>query len=284
MKPEEIREKLSIIAQKLKLKLPQVQLLLAQERFIARLAEAGYAKNFIIKGGTLVLRLYDVLHTGRFTVDVDLLLKSLDFQKVKTVFEKSCAIDLNDGFKFKNIRVTKFIRETPYGGERFEINWTLFNKMQSDRLRIDVCSGDTVDAQEIHYNDLAILKNMNCDLSVFVYPPHFIFAEKFETAYTFGTGNTRAKDYIDMWTLIHSGLDKEKTLSSIEKCFKRRNSVFKKEEWMRIIKDTYLQEIITTQIKKNYKDLNLPSVDIIFDAIDDFILLTIKKLERKIRS
>ena len=51
-------------------------------------------------------------------------------------------IDLNDGFQFFNISKDIMKRETLYGGERFSIDWSLFQKGQSEALKIDVCSGD----------------------------------------------------------------------------------------------------------------------------------------------
>ena len=35
-------------------------------------------------------------------------------------------------------------RETPYGGDRFEIQWTMFDKNQSESLKVDVCAGDFI--------------------------------------------------------------------------------------------------------------------------------------------
>ena len=41
-------------------------------------------------------------------------------------------VDLKDGFNFYSLKKSAMTRQTPYGGGRFSINWTLFNKHQSE--------------------------------------------------------------------------------------------------------------------------------------------------------
>lgn len=64
-------------SKKLGLKLPQLQLLIAQDGFMARLARLKEGKLFVWKGGSLVLRAYRHLQKPRFTTDVDLLMKKI---------------------------------------------------------------------------------------------------------------------------------------------------------------------------------------------------------------
>ena len=38
------------------------------------------------------------------------------------------ALDLNDGFTFDGLKKSFMERDTPYGGERFEMDWSYFKK------------------------------------------------------------------------------------------------------------------------------------------------------------
>lgn len=271
LSPAKIRVALIEKGKMLGLRLPQMQLLLAQERFMARLAKTEYAQKFVWKGGSIILRLYKIPEITRFTVDLDLLLNGLKIGDVAIIFKKCCDLDLKDGFDFSNVRSTQMLRETPYGGERFEIDWKLNNKGQSESLKIDVCAGDDVDAKSYSTEDLYLLNYDDKNLSFLVYPSHFIFAEKFETAYSFGTGNTRAKDYIDMWILIKYGLDRSLVKESINRCFSRRGTEYDPKEWERIINSEFLTEFMDKQIKRHFQKLNLPETKLMFMDIKEFI-------------
>jgi predicted nucleotidyltransferase component of viral defense system len=272
MNSKKIRDILILEGKQKGLLLPQMQVLLAQERFLARLIRTKYASKFIWKGGSVLLRLYNSTKITRFTVDIDLLVDGLSIFDVKNIFTETCKINLEDNFNFSNIRSFPILRDTPYGGERFKIDWSFFNTGQSESLKIDVCTGDDVDINSKNFKELCFVDFKDDDLSLSVYPPHFIFAEKFETAYSFGTGNTRAKDYIDMWILIQNNLDIKLTRQSIKRCFARRHTNYKAKEWNSIITSYFLINFIDKQIQKHFKKLNLPSTKVIFDEIYKFIL------------
>ena len=139
-------------------------------------------------------------------------------------------------------------RETPYGGERFFIDWSLFDKHQSESLKIDICSGDSVEPETVKANELCIIQDTN-NISFRVYPPEFIFAEKLETILRFGTGNTRVKDFIDLYTLIRKGLDILKLKKAVRMCFKCRKREFQVEELLIILNDKDFVDFLN----RNYK-------------------------------
>ena len=153
--------------------------------------------------------MYQHLEVPRFTVDIDFLVKGIEIAQVQDVLLEAMKIDLNDGFHFKSLSKSKMERETPYGGDRFEIIWSLFNHGQSESLKIDICSGDDVDIKFVTSKDLFLLPEVK-EISLSVYPAEFIFAEKLETADLFYTGNTRLKDFIDLWNLIKHPMNQER--------------------------------------------------------------------------
>ncbi len=256
---------------KLNLNISQVQLLLAQERFLARLASTKEGQQFVWKGGSLLLRLYSKhMVQPRFTVDIDLLAKLFPMSSIENYFSKLAQIDLSDGFEFFNIRKTPMQRETPYGGDRYSMDWRFFKKPHSHVLRVDVCAGDDVSEIGVAVRDIFLIGE-DTSLSLNVYPPEFIFAEKLETVDRFETGNTRLKDFIDMWMLIEAKLDADKTKEAILRCFKKRKTTLNPERWNKIFKDKDFIEILEQHRLRRYSNLKLPSVSEMIHRISNFL-------------
>ena len=271
--PHQIRNRLENLKNKFHFRLPQMQTLLCQERFLLRLYQLKEGKNYIWKGGSLLIRRYQPIHQKpRFTVDIDLEAWKISVSKTEDVFKKAMNIDLKDGFQFSSLSKDTMKRETPYGGERFSIEWSLFKKHQSESLKIDVCSGDSVEPESVKASELCIIEDIN-NISFQVYPPEFIFAEKLETIARFGTGNTRVKDFIDLDTLIKAGLNIQKLKKAVKMCFECRGKDFQTKELLRILNDKDFTNILGEVLKnkKEYKRLNLPDMKDLLKNIKDQI-------------
>ena len=85
------------------------------------------------------------------------------------------ALDLNDGFTFDGLKKSFMERDTPYGGERFEMDWSYFKKPNdpnnnSMKLKLDVCAGDDV-AEEVVASELLFATEGTGNLSFRIYPP-----------------------------------------------------------------------------------------------------------------
>jgi|GEM_PF-2757596 len=265
-----IREKLIDKSKEMGLRLPQMQMLLAQERFLARLFSLDEGRFFIWKGGSLFIREYSMLSTPRYTVDVDLLLKGTDFNHTRSILEKACKQSFSDGFEFSGISVMPMERDTPYGGDRFEVGWTMFGKSQSESLKLDICSGDVVVPILKNFSELSVLSDDGFSVAVNIYPAEFIFAEKLETLFRFGTGNTRCKDLIDLWMLTQVKMAHEGLKLSIEACFKNRNQNFSSKRLKEIFEDVFYVQNMSRMIKAHFENLKLPSVSVITTAVLEF--------------
>lgn len=273
-KPHLIRESLVKKSKELGLRLPQMQMLLAQERFLARLLSLDEGKHFIWKGGSLFLREYSTLETPRYTVDIDLLLRGIDFKKTFDILNKACDISLEDGFEFNEIISTPMERETPYGGDRFQIKWKMFGKSQSETLKLDICAGDVVTAIKKDFSKLSILPDDDLGLSVNIYPAEFIFAEKLETLFRFGTGNTRCKDLIDLWSLIKLGMDNVKLQKAVKACFENRSQVFSQVRLEEILQDEFFIKSMRRLAEAHFSNLELPE----FSTINNDIIAYSKQM------
>jgi predicted nucleotidyltransferase component of viral defense system len=263
-----IREQLIKKSKEMRFRLPQMQMLFAQERFLARLYLLPEGKHFIWKGGSLLIRKYSNVEIPRYTVDIDLLLKGTGYKNTLGILEKACNLDLNDGFEYSNaIVITPMERVTPYGGDGYSIQWKMFDKNQSSPLRVDVATGDVVDVDQSDFYDLALLPDDSLHISAYVYPPEFIFAEKLETIFRFGAGNTRAKDLIDLRVLINFGMDEKKIKKSVEACFKNRDENFSLSTLQDILEDDFFVKNMERLFKAKFGYLKLPQVRILIQEI-----------------
>ena len=265
------RKQLAEIVKRLGLRMPQVQLLLAQERYLERLVLVDHKRSLIWKGGSLLLRRYSSIQPPRFTTDLDLLVRGTTISDALELIKKATDQNIDDGFSFSFVKITPMKRDTPYGGERIELAWNFENKSNSEPLRIDLCAGDDVDSVNIKLDELFLEHPLQTSLSIEVYPSEFIFAEKLETLVRFGTGNTRLKDFIDLWTLAQNKLDSKKLSSAIIRCFKRRDSKLNPSYWEEVLSDKELSVILEEARKRNYPSLNIPSVDKIFKELAEFL-------------
>ncbi len=257
--PQIIREKLIEKSKSLKIRLPQMQMLLAQERFLARLFSLDEGRFFVWKGGSLLIREYSTLEIPRYTIDIDLLLKGTDFKNTFGILEKACFVSLNDGFEFSGITVTPMQRETPYGGDRFEVQWSMFNNNNSTPLKLDICAGDVVIPLTKNFSELSLLPD-ELNIAVHIYPAEFIFAEKLETLFRFGTGSTRCKDLIDLWSISKLMLEKESLKSSVNACFENRGKEFSLEELKQILQDDFFIKNMEKMSKAHFDNLKLPPI------------------------
>jgi len=274
VKNEDQRTRLAAAAKKLGLHMPQIQLLLAQERFLFRIASVDENKNLVWKGGSLILRNYTSLKPPRFTGDIDFTVLNLNINQAEELIYEAAKLDLEDGFKFLDIARSSMERDTPYGGERFDIAWEFHGKANSEALRIDLCAGDDVDPKIINMDEVYLLDDDTSLASMAIYPATFIFAEKLETLVRFGTGNTRLKDFIDLWTLIQipeEELLRDACTKAVQRCFERRDTVLNPIEWNRILSDKDFQELMESARIKNFKKLMIPTVSEMFNSIKTFL-------------
>ncbi len=267
----EMRARLAELAKSLKLTMPQAQLLLSQERFLARLSSIDTGRAFVWKGGSLILRMYRTLPIPRYTVDIDLLLKGMPMASVRETFERALLVDLDDGFRFDGVTSEPMERETPYGGDRLEVGWTFFRKQASQALRVDVCAGDIVNEQEVALRNLFLMQSDEQSLAFKVYPPEFIFAEKLETAVRFGTGNSRFKDFVDMWSLIRIDTDRTLVSSAIRECFANRSTTCSTSDIRSILEDQEFVAAMSLACRRNFSQLGLPDAKDIFADLLTYI-------------
>jgi predicted nucleotidyltransferase component of viral defense system len=170
----------------------------AYERFLFRLSVSEHRDSCILKGASLIgLWMSDPYRSTR---DLDLLaFGPSDASSVKRLIASICSIQCpEDGLSFDldGIRV-EAIRETAdYGGQRAKVNAVLARAII--HLQIDIGFGDAVMPVDEEYP--LILQGLPAP-RLRAYPREYVVAEKFAAMLSLGRGNSRMKDFHDLWAL-----------------------------------------------------------------------------------
>lgn len=97
-----------------------------------------------------------------------------------------------------------------------------------DKIQIDIGIGDVVKPVEVKFIPMEYKGQpiFSDEISLNVYPPETIFAEKLETIISKGIVNSRMKDYHDLLVMIYKPnlLDVRKLTDSIQATFDRRRT------------------------------------------------------------
>ena len=228
------------------------------ERFLARVAYSEYRSNLIFKGG-LCLRHY--VELGRETKDIDFLIKELEGSQniIEDIFEDITNVNLDDDFIYHSVSVSVLDLEVKEcSGFRIRVEVT-FGKMK-DRMQIDIGVGDIVDElelgiEQLNYKGSPLLGNGS--VTLYAYPPEFIFSEKLQAIIELKSFNSRMKDYFDCYVLIQSGvMDVKKVRNAVEKTFKNRNTKVETVDFYEELDSTW--ESFTKKIQVD--DLGLKEV------------------------
>lgn len=208
-----------------------VQLVLTRyfiERLLYRLGESGEHDNFILKGAMLFS-----VWTGtpyRPTKDLDLLGRGADdidgmVARMAAICRTGVRVDDGVTFDAETIEGEAIRSEEEYHGVRLRV-WASLGTVRT-RIQIDVGIGDAAPgAYDGRYPTLLDQPAPN----VRMYSREAVISEKFEAIVSLGAGNSRMKDFSDLWVLQHDFTFEGPALSSaIAETFARRNRTIPSE-------------------------------------------------------
>ena len=170
------------------------------ERLLERISHSSWRGRIVIKGGMLISSLVGVDRRGTKDLDVTVRGFALTHDNAARAFGEIAAIDVGDDFEFDFVR-TEDIREADdYPGIRVHL---LANyERLSSPVTVDVTMGDKITPGAIEYNYPLIFDERSMPLMA--YPLVTILAEKLETVISRDVGNTRPRDYYDLYTLWYT--------------------------------------------------------------------------------
>lgn len=192
------------------------------ERFLYRLGVSKQRDQFVLKGATMFLIWKGEL--ARPTRDVDLLgYGAPDIKSVVKTVREICSLHADDGIEFDldGIRGEAIREDAEYDGIRVFVGATLDKAKVT--MQIDIAYGDVVEPAPIEAK-MPVMLDLPAP-TLRAYPPEAVIAEKFEAMVKLGMGNSRMKDFFDIWML-----SREQTFGmprlrrAIHATFKRRKT------------------------------------------------------------
>ena len=202
----------------------------ACERFLYRLGESEVRDRCILKGATL-LALW-MKEPYRATRDIDLLaIGDNDEETVRTIVKTVCRVPCEeDGITFdlEALRISQIRENQKYQGQRAKFRARL-GKARIP-VQVDFGFGNAV-TSAIDEERLPTLIGDGPAPLLRTYPRVATIAEKFETMVQLGTGNSRMKDFYDVWALSETfAFDGAELRKAVAVCFKRRDT-----EWTQTV-------------------------------------------------
>ncbi len=167
------------------------------ERLLYRLSCSPHRQAFVLKGALLF-----ALWSGRPhrpTKDMDLLGRGENsVERLEQVFRDLCAQSVeDDGVVFgpDTVRATRIKEDEEYQGVRIRCEARLGNARI--QIQADIGFGDAVTPTTVTYPTLL----GSPPLALLAYPRETMVAEKFQAMVVLGIGNSRMKDFYDLWVL-----------------------------------------------------------------------------------
>lgn len=194
----------------------------ANERFLYRLGQSSFRDRYVLKGAVLFTIWTGHLH--RATKDLDLLGHgSHVVADVEAAIKKICETAVDDGITFdaSSFEAVRIKEDAEYEGVRVKFRAELAGARIP--MQIDVGFGDTIGG-EAALTEFPVLLPMQIPL-IRVYPKEFVVAEKFHAMVVLDIGNSRMKDFYDVWSLCQEFPFAGPALShAIQSTFKRRET------------------------------------------------------------
>lgn len=267
---EQIKGAVKNIAKKMNLKPQEILQIFMFERLVERLSVSQYKENFILKGGLLIASMIGIAE--RTTMDMDTTIQGLPMteQEMEKILKEILGIDVEDGIYFEFIGMQPIREDDEYNNFCASIS-AKYGKMNIP-MKIDITTGDKITPRQIDYG----YKFMFEEKSVLVkaYTLETILAEKYETVIRRNIGNTRARDFYDLFVLIKIKKNeirwdilKEAVLATSEK----RGSLEELKEYREIIEEMRESDFLK-RIWVKYKEENTYSEGIDFEDTLNIIL------------
>lgn len=244
------------------------------ERLLYRLSVSDHASHFLLKGALLFDLWFDVPH--RPTRDIDLLgFGPSDLRSLEETFKEICTIEVDDGVMFQtdSVRTEEIRKDANYAGIRITLVSTLDGARS--HLQIDVGFGDAVTPGPERIEYPVLLEDLEAP-RLQAYPKYTVIAEKFHAICSLGMGNSRMKDYFDLWILArNSELSGEILKQAIQATFSRRQTAIpatvplgltkefasdtqKQTQWTAFLRRNALDEIDLVEVVTNLAAFHMP--------------------------
>lgn len=167
------------------------------ERLLERVSASCYRTNFTLKGGFLISAM--IGQEARSTMDMDLSVSGIEMthENLRSVFEEIIAVPIDDDIRFEITRVSDIMKTADNPGIRisFKANYPPVCVC----MTADVSTNDIITPGRVEFPFPLMFEDRT--MNVFAYNLETILSEKLEAVFSRGVGNTRLRDYYDLYTL-----------------------------------------------------------------------------------
>lgn len=278
--PAQIKGKIKNIARQSHADARILMRIYMMERFLERVANSKYSKNFIIKGGILVTSMIGV--SLRSTMDIDTTVRNFNLTTEDTlnIIKEICEIDLDDRISFEVKNIENIMDEMEYSGIRISMNALIENMVTP--IKIDISTDDVITPRAVIYDYKLMLEDRS--IKLWSYNLETILAEKLQTILARGSLNTRMRDFYDVYALIlryNESLDLVLLKKAFEATCKKRHSsdliTSGKVILEKLQVDSDLENLWSSYQKKYPYAMYVTYENVIKSAIDLFGLITYVK-------
>lgn len=200
MNSNEIKDRLKHHAKKTNHTFQDELTMYGLERTIFRLSISKYVDNFILKGGVFLYAIYCGTY-ARATSDIDFLSDEIsnNIENIERVMTEIFSIQADDGLRYdlETISIRVITEFKAYHG----LNVSVIAYLDKTRINIaiDIGFGDVIYPKKIKMKYPVILE-MDVP-EIYAYSLESVIAEKFEAIVQLGYGNSRYKDFYDIYIL-----------------------------------------------------------------------------------
>ncbi len=197
--PEQLKGAIRNIAREKNLRAQEVLQIFFFERILTRLSASPYKTNFILKEGLLISSMIGI--SERTTMDMATTVRGIPMEEdaIEHIVTEILDIDAGDGITFSFTKMEPIREDDVYNN--FRVHFTAsYGKIQN-KMKIDITTGDQITPAAVRYNFHSLFGEK--DIPIMAYTLETILAEKYETILRRNIGNTRARDFYDLYVLFH---------------------------------------------------------------------------------
>ncbi|OTN77922.1 hypothetical protein A5886_003023 [Enterococcus sp. 8G7_MSG3316] len=221
MNPKQFKAKTRNFAMERHLNPQIVQRYFMMEKLLECISESDYQDDFVLKGGFLIGSKYGL--ENRSTVDIDTTFRNSNLTKEKLieVFKELTARPTKEGIQFELQSLSETREADFYPGFQAKII-ALLDKARIP-FKLDITSGDSIIPEAIFYEHKLMFEDKK--IRIPAYPTEQILSEKLHATFSFGTDNSRMKDFYDLYMITKlEPIDVKSLCESIHGTFTKRSN------------------------------------------------------------
>ena len=275
--PEQLKGAIRNIAKEKDLHAPEVLQIFMFERILERLSLSSYKKNFVLKGGLLISSMIGI--SERTTMDMDTTVRGIDMdeENIEKIVKEIFDIDTGDGIIFRFEKIEPIREDDDYNN--FRVHFVAEYGKIKNKMKIDITTGDEITPAAIEYSFHTMFDEK--DIDVYAYTLETILAEKYETVIRRGIGNTRSRDFYDLYVLFHlyrDSINPAHFRLAVEHTAKKRGSFDLLKKYESICADVKAEESLANDWS-NYTTDETYAARLSFDEVVDNAVVVGKYLE-----